>query len=614
MIKQNNPLVSVCILAFNRPTGLKNTLNCITGQSYPNLEIIVSDDCSTDEMVEEIVKEFQKEDSRIKYFRQEKNLGIIGNHRFLLSKVAGKYMMWACDDDWWHRDYINDCVNALEENSEAVMCTTNSMLMRNNKEIYSTYFEDIQTLGIADPYVRYRKTFLNIFWWNNAFYGVFRVENINQGMLKNRFAFDYYFVLEMALQGQFMKLSPFYFKKTVGGIGNEIRDNLKAIGIKSNWFTKNPILNVVSFAILDTIQTYQLSTDRKLRQVYFLIKRYFQTQPMKGAKTKSKPGIISRLPGSKKYQEKKAIKQWFPDPEVREEVIKNHIPLHHVSYNQETKKLKLLKLGIDIQYPEKIWLLGAYEQIRKLVQEFDVKCRIDADDDLHLTSENITAKITEFSHVYTFYEILNLKIYNFQNDNRSIVFDVGMNIGIASLFFACKKNVEKVISFEPFEETFHTALNNFAINPAVSKKIHPNNFGLGNTNEKKRLPYHPNISEYAGVEKLPEEVISDRDLIIKEVEIELKTASAEISKYVHQNEGHNFVLKIDCEGCEYAIVKDLSEKDVLKYMDIVMIEWHYKGPDEITQTLTSAGFSVFELPNQNRNELGMIYAVKRHLS
>lgn len=58
MKMEEGPLVSVWIPCYNRPEGLKRTLECITGQTYKNLEIIVSDNCSPDPEVERVGREY----------------------------------------------------------------------------------------------------------------------------------------------------------------------------------------------------------------------------------------------------------------------------------------------------------------------------------------------------------------------------------------------------------------------------------------------------------------------------------------------------------------------------------------------------------------------------
>src|SRR5947199_10799653 len=101
MLQPAEPLVTVGIPTYNRPAGLRRALDCITGQTYRNLEILVSDNCSPGEETAAIVREYQSRDPRISYFRQPTNLGMDGNFKFLLAQAAGPYFFWAADDDEW---------------------------------------------------------------------------------------------------------------------------------------------------------------------------------------------------------------------------------------------------------------------------------------------------------------------------------------------------------------------------------------------------------------------------------------------------------------------------------------------------------------------------------
>jgi glycosyltransferase involved in cell wall biosynthesis len=103
------PLVSVGIPTYNRPEGLRRTLNCITAQTYPNLEIIVSDNFSENIEVAQVIEEFCEIDKRIISIRQIENIGPIDNFKFLLNKAIGKYFMWAADDDYF------ESINLIEE-------------------------------------------------------------------------------------------------------------------------------------------------------------------------------------------------------------------------------------------------------------------------------------------------------------------------------------------------------------------------------------------------------------------------------------------------------------------------------------------------------------------
>jgi len=114
------PLVSVGIPAYNKPEGLRRTLKCITQQTYKNLQIIISDDCSPDKETETVAREFMGKDPRIRYIRQQKNIGAESNFKFLLKKAAGEYFMWAADDDEWDQRFIEVCIQKIGNCSSAM--------------------------------------------------------------------------------------------------------------------------------------------------------------------------------------------------------------------------------------------------------------------------------------------------------------------------------------------------------------------------------------------------------------------------------------------------------------------------------------------------------------
>lgn len=115
----DGPLVSIGIPSYNRPEGLRKALECFTRQTYRNLEIIVSDNCSPDDP-SEMARAFAAADSRVKYYRQEKNIGMTLNGHFVWGKATGKYFVLGSDDDWWAPDFVADLVVALAEEPAAV--------------------------------------------------------------------------------------------------------------------------------------------------------------------------------------------------------------------------------------------------------------------------------------------------------------------------------------------------------------------------------------------------------------------------------------------------------------------------------------------------------------
>jgi len=114
--KQNKPLVSIGIPTYNNPEGLRRTLQCMANQTYKELEVIVSDNCSSVEGVQEIIQEFLGKDFSVQYYRQNENKGPFFNFEFLLKKGTGYYFMWAADDDEWEENFIETGVEALQGN------------------------------------------------------------------------------------------------------------------------------------------------------------------------------------------------------------------------------------------------------------------------------------------------------------------------------------------------------------------------------------------------------------------------------------------------------------------------------------------------------------------
>lgn len=159
----NEPKVSVGIPTYNRPDGLRETLQRISEQTYRNLEILVSDNHSINsDAVAQVVSEFAARDSRINFYRQENNIGAIPNFRFLLGCATGDYFLWAADDDLLEQDYIKKCMAALHKNTSAIIGITgfdveDQMQAPVIKKEYTKY---LQALPAESTYIRLRNYIL----------------------------------------------------------------------------------------------------------------------------------------------------------------------------------------------------------------------------------------------------------------------------------------------------------------------------------------------------------------------------------------------------------------------------------------------------------------------
>lgn len=114
------PLVSIGVPVRNGAATLVNALESVIHQTYDNLEIIISDNMSTDGTAE-ICLAYAARDPRIRYVRQNDDLTFAGNFAFLRDQAVGRYFMWAAHDDTRDLDFVERLVAALESNPRAVL-------------------------------------------------------------------------------------------------------------------------------------------------------------------------------------------------------------------------------------------------------------------------------------------------------------------------------------------------------------------------------------------------------------------------------------------------------------------------------------------------------------
>ena len=141
-----NILVSVLIGTYNHKNYIFECLNSIKNQTYKNLEIIISDDCSKDE-TQKVIKNFIKQNRNlnIKFFMQKKNLNISKNFNFLFKKSKGKYIIFFGGDDVMVKEKIELQLKTLIQNPEASFCYSNCGWFNDDMTIkYFNHFNLLQ--------------------------------------------------------------------------------------------------------------------------------------------------------------------------------------------------------------------------------------------------------------------------------------------------------------------------------------------------------------------------------------------------------------------------------------------------------------------------------------
>lgn len=233
------PLVSVGIPTYNRPAGLRRVLECITGQTYKNLEIIVSDNGSPENDTEAVVRLFMSVDPRVKYYKQEINRGPTYNFSFVLEKASGDYFMWAADDDEFEDNYIEECVQFLLNHPDYALASGRALFYQDGKLIY-------QGVEINLPQESNRRRvqayFLKIYD-NAIFYGVMRREQMLKVPYRNNMGNDCHFISGICFQGKVKALSQTAAKRSMGGTSVSYKKIAEILGL-SDFEANYPHLSI----------------------------------------------------------------------------------------------------------------------------------------------------------------------------------------------------------------------------------------------------------------------------------------------------------------------------------------------------------------------------------
>lgn len=194
--------------------------------------------------------------------------------------------------------------------------------------------------------------------------------------------------------------------------------------------------------------------------------------------------------------------------------------------------------------------------------------------------------------------------YNLNISKESIVIDIGMNAGFATLFFAQKEFVKKVYAFEPDKIMYEKAQENINLNTKLKDKIVTDNVACAN--EDKKEIYVVNPRESAGVVKRRETTSTNA----KEMEVVCVDSAKALGTIIDSHYGKEKILmKCDCEGAEYEIFYRLEEMGYFDKIDAVVMEWHIGRREEIEKIFARNGYTyiIYNIPGR---DFGKCYAIK----
>jgi len=205
-----DPRVTLAMPVYNGETYIEIAIQSILNQTFRDFELVITDNSSMDG-TEGICRRLAHEDSRIRYYRNERNLGAAANYNLGYELARGEYLKWCAHDDYIGENYLELSVKALDRDPKAVMAYGRSEMVDARGE--PTISESATLEGLENPDAAWR--FAKVVRTGGscgAIFGLFRREALALSLLhQGYYSSDRALLAEMALLGRFVFIPEIIF-------------------------------------------------------------------------------------------------------------------------------------------------------------------------------------------------------------------------------------------------------------------------------------------------------------------------------------------------------------------------------------------------------------------
>lgn len=209
------PQVSIGMPVYNGDRFLQQAIVAILAQTFTDFELVISDNASTDK-TQEICQLYAQRDRRIRYYRQEKNLGAGWNQSQVVRLSTGKYFKWAHHDDIFAPGLIEKCVEALDDHPTVVVCYPQTIIIDGEGKHVEKYVDNFN-LRSPKPHERFRQYHHLIRYGHRChpFHGMMRTDVLKSTPLVGSYpSSDLILVGELVLRGEVYEVpEPLFFKR-----------------------------------------------------------------------------------------------------------------------------------------------------------------------------------------------------------------------------------------------------------------------------------------------------------------------------------------------------------------------------------------------------------------
>ena len=205
------PRLTIGLPVYNGEKYVAESIEALLGQSFTDFELIISDNASTDG-TGDISRRYEKQDSRVRYFRQPQNIGLAPNHNFVAEQARGELFKWASNDDLYARDLLERCVDALDKHPDVVLAHSWTARVDASGTVTKAFEYPLNT---ASPRAPERFRSLLFVSGGDDDYGVMRTEVLRRTAMKESYHHaDRTIIAELSLYGRFYQVPDWlYFRR-----------------------------------------------------------------------------------------------------------------------------------------------------------------------------------------------------------------------------------------------------------------------------------------------------------------------------------------------------------------------------------------------------------------
>jgi glycosyltransferase involved in cell wall biosynthesis len=205
------PKVSIGLPVYNGEKHLRSALDCILGQDFSDLEVIISDNASIDG-TQAICQEYAAKDGRIRYLRNEANIGATANYNRVFKLANGEFFKWASHDDEFHGSLVRRCLEAYEHSpADTVLVFSKAEIIDGGGRVLCLSHDTINT-SARGPFVRLA-SLISHRCYAHPLWGLIRSTALQRTRLMGCIEADHVLLAELALQGPFVEIPEVLYRE-----------------------------------------------------------------------------------------------------------------------------------------------------------------------------------------------------------------------------------------------------------------------------------------------------------------------------------------------------------------------------------------------------------------